>query len=543
MDGGTFFGAARGRIGADAADCVAAFAAVADRLGSLRAAVTGIEGQLAALVVFLTRQAEAEDPAARLLIEARALAQAMGDWADPAAGGRVGHRLTTALGRIDRIAREAQMLLAVASLTRVVAAEGADHDFEDYVRSLRDLAATIAEESQNTRGGLAATEVEVTRSRAAMAGAREVIDGLALRLGQSGAAGSALAKQVAEDRSRLQVAASTFPVEAGRETRGLIACMQFSDILSQRLDHAERILGLEGGEGAALAVAQLQAVVADGRAVTETAEAALAALIRSGGAALTVFEAGSGKGAVEALLDRRQAELAQVEAASGAARRAGMLAAEMSAAIEARLGDGLAATQKLDRATYAINLSALNATLLAARGNRSRGAMKVLSDAVRESAALCSESSAACRAALEDCVAACHAGQIEAIRARGEAFGAALDGARAGLASARQDSRELATLEEGAQAALKGLMAAAGAGQAALRRLAEVTASLEATAEELAGACAAEVPPDVAAAAMALYTMEREREVHRACLGAVPVPPRPAVARAVGQVDLDGVLF
>ncbi|PLL10879.1 hypothetical protein C0V75_19580 [Tabrizicola sp. TH137] len=550
MDGGVF-GAARGRIAADAAECVAAFEAAAGDLGRLQAEVGEIGARLAALCDFLGRQEGEADPVAGLRAEARALGSAMRGWVGRKAGAAVGPRLAEGMRAVDLIAREAQMLLAVASLTRVVASEAEDGGFEDYVRGLRDLAAAVSDKSLATRAGLGLAEAEVLRCVGVMADAVAVIDGLAARLGRAAEEVAALTAQVGQDRAALMQAAAGFPAAAGRETRGLIGCIQFSDILSQRLDHAGRILAMKGAGAAALAGAQMQAAVADGRAVLATALAGLEGLIRVGRAVLAVFDGHGGPDAARILLDRRQGELAQVEVASGAARGAAQLAATVSEAMQARLTEGLAATLALDRATHAINLSALNAAFLAARGSQSRGAMKVLSDAVRESAALCSESSAGCRRALEACVTVFDTGGSEAIRARADALQLALDGTRDGLVTARQAAQELAALQAAAAEALNRFVTAAGSGRAALIRMEAVVESLATTAAELASGSHGEISAELEAAARAIYTMEQEREVHRACLsGAVPagvsgaIPARvEARARHADEAALAAILF
>lgn len=523
MDG-SYFGAVRGSISGHMADCVSAFDSLSGELGSVRSALVDIGGQLTGLVAFLAPAEADNDPIARLLSAARALSVALSGWSDPTTESNILPALSKGIRHLDLIEREARMLLSVAALTRVVSADGRLSDLEDYVRSLRDMAGKIAEESLATRAGLRQTQQEFQRSSAAILAARRAIDGVSLRIAEGDAVMRKLADTLAEDSARLRRTAEAFPMAAARGTAGLIACIQFSDILAQRLDHVQQILGLSqeaGSAGAAglvdLAVAQIDACGTDAEEVLDRAASALSGLLKDGQSALHAFTGQGGRGAAEALNERRRAELSRLETVSDSARDASLLATDLAGGMENRLSDGLRSTASLDRATYEINLSALNATLLSARQSQSREALKVLSGAVRESAAVCAENSRSCRTAIEGCANEVRDGRIDRIREGAEAFRLALDSARAGLEQAREEARQLAGMRDTAQQALTRLIDATEGGQAALMQVERAVEAIRETGGALVATDGATrmIPPELLSRAEALYTMEREREVHR----------------------------
>lgn len=521
MDG-SFFSGARGSIVADMSDCVAAFDALGGELGSVRQAVVDIGGQLSALAAFLAEKQAEDDPLAQLLVEARSLSALLEEWSDPTRAPTIGKSLSDGIRHLDLIERETRMLLSVAALTRVVSADGSQSDLEDYVQSLRDMAERIAEGSLATRAGLRSTLQEMQRSLAAIVAARQAIDGIATRV-QGGDAGMAeLAARMAENAQRQRALAEAFPLAAARNTSGLVGCIQFSDILSQRLDHAQTMLarsadGAGGNWLADLAATQIAAAAGDGGDVLDLAGRALEALRQEGRRALEAFTGQDGRGVAEALLARRRAELARVEEASDSARLASRLVADLCSGLEARLSKGLVSTIALDRATYAINLSALNATLLSARQSQSREPLKVLSGAVRESAAVCAENSRGCRAAIESCATSVRDSRMDRIRGGADAFQLALDRARAGLVAADADVERLAEMRDAAKQALVRLIAATEAGQRALNRVAEAMSSISATGTSLwAGTLRrSDIREESLDEIASLYTMQRERDVHR----------------------------
>lgn len=255
MDG-TYFGVVHGSISGNVAECLAAFDSLAGELGSVRAALVDIGGQLTALIAFLSSQDSEDDLAQHILSTARDLSEALAGWCDPQQADGMLPGLAAGLRHLDQIEREARILLSVASLTRVVSADGRLSDLEDYVQSLRDMAGKIADECVATRNGLRQTQQEYHKSGHAILAAREAIEDVAERIDSGDTMTRALAANLAEETARLRQTAEGFPVAAARGTAGLIGCIQFSDILSQRLDHVQQILALshEAVEGGAALV-------------------------------------------------------------------------------------------------------------------------------------------------------------------------------------------------------------------------------------------------------------------------------------------------
>lgn len=524
--------------------CVTAFAGLTANLSAVRESSAEISARLAGFHDLLHTRSAEDDVFAQLAAQVSALQQALSRSATAGFPGQDGGELQLALRHLGTIGRETKMLMAIASLTRVVAAEHNDADLEDYVENLRDLALRIAQGTGTTQDALDQSLREVRAGRAAIRSAASVVEVLFRELAGGAAQRALLAADLAATGQRLSHVAETFPQATRSGLNGLIGAIQFADNLDQRLSHVAILMSrAQGREDAVqrLARAQLSAAAEDLSQVLSQTEAALASLDSLGTDALELFSAGDA-GSAEGFFDRRKADLLRVEAVSAEAGLACQGAVDTSARVLGRIGTVTGQIVSLDEDTYAIGLSALNAMLLTGRGGRSRVSLKVLSDAVRASATVCADACIASRDALTALGQSEAAAALERIEADFRRFRGSILATRSELDRATQEHVEMQALREGASKALAQLVAATRAGAAAAARL---RGSIEALGSALPDTWQGEAAPpsaDALADLVGLYTMTREREVHAALCGAMP-SGSPASTEAVRQADLADILF
>lgn len=526
-----------------------AFAAVAERLADVRGAMADLLARLHELAAVLTRQhantgvLDGVDTAARGLATALAQGETA---ADPAAIGPALRDAERALAEIDQRAR---ILRSVGTLTLVTARSLGDTAFDTYIDGLTRLVAALMEEARAL--AVAVASIRQRRAEAArhfrqaarsLAGVVRTLDGSATdraRLDRAMATG--LAETVAM--------ATDLPAVAQAEMGALVSAIQFADNLAQRLAHVQQILALQTARGpaaGALAAAQLRALAEDTDRTRHEAAAALGRLSGAASAAARLLDADphadATSDAAPAAISLSRRVLA--DTARGAARaEAGVTgAATQGGAIRTVSQDAAVRFDRVAQATAAIDLAAINAALLAGRNADLQRALRVLTAEVRDNAVVCRRATAICRAAIarlsapEDlAVFTAVTDQAAIFQARVAQAAQAVDVAGAALTAVDQ-------LRQSTQAALARLAEAGTAAHDALSTLVPAAEGLDQVASSLpAGVPAA---GDGLADLMALYTMERERTVHRQLFG-LPDDPIPEPAAATGADDdaLAAILF
>ncbi|MFN3260387.1 MAG: hypothetical protein ACE37J_07490 [Pikeienuella sp.] len=552
MERSTEFDAARANVAEQGSRSVSAFAEAADRLRQVHGDLGALGRQLDRLSSLLAAQEIDGDPVGPVAQAARALGAALaGGGADRAS---VFADLERAVAALDQIEREVRELGAIASITVVTAGSLGANGLDVYVVDLRRLIGALSAECGQL--GRAIEGVGLALGSADEAGRRAA---RALRsAGSSIEAGKARREAIRSEATRLLRglggAARSYAEAVSRETSSLVAAIQFSDSLAQRVEHVTTMIdGAEGREGAvrALVAAQLDALAADARASAAGADRSMARLASEGVHVRDVFGAAEDEGAAGAALRFRRSDLQKIAAQRGAAADAARIASESGASVRALLSEAKERFAGLTRSSAGINLSAINAMLLTARSGASRAALGVLSDAVRECAQECAARGGECSEALRRLSEAAAPERGAAIVETSSAFSAALEDTERRLRDAEEALAEFETMRREAAETSGRLLPSVRGAREALAQVAASAAGLSEIAREFRIAA----PPSPPAAALLedlfeLYTMEREREVHLAVVGGgkarrrdAPAPKPAAEAAAAAEDALADILF
>lgn len=536
----------RGAIEAQAKRSVEAFAEAADRLRIAHADLAALGRRLDDLSGLLAAQEIDSDPISPVAAAARALGAALAGGEDRAAAEADLAQASASLGQIEREVRE---LGAIASITMVTAGSLGAAGLDAYVADLRRLIATLAQESAALAGSIGGVGAALRASDRAGAKASRALRAAAASIDSGRARREATRAEAARLLRRLSATAGSYAEAVARETSAVVAAMQFSDSLAQRIDHAQQILAAAGGresEVRALAAAQVDALAADARARAADADRSMARLAAEGGRVCAVFGAPGEDGAAGAALRSRKTDLQAIASRRAEAVAAAGIAADAGGRVRALLADAMQRFGGLIRSSAGINLSAINAMLLTARSGASRAALGVLSDAVRECALECAARGVECNEALRRLSDAAAAGRGSEIADAAAAFAGALSGAEDRLGAAERALAALDGMRRDTAESSARLPAATRGARQALGEVAAAAADLAALARGLRGERAA--PPDAERLAdlFDLYTMEREREIHLALVGGtaprrIEAPPPPAAAAA--EASLEDILF
>lgn len=510
------------------ADCVSAFAGLGERLGDVRQGLDGVGAQVAGLGDLLGALGAGAEAGDSITAACQDLCAALEDTHVALARTDVTHAIRTAIEALGSIERQAKHLTAVSSITCVTARSTGAESLGDYVVSLRQMTDDLARAVRGLHQGLGAIHHahasvlgSIDASARCVRAAMERIERLA-----------ATARPAESDRGALQerfeTGASTLAEATRRETAALITAMQFSDSLAQRLEHVEEIIaGTTGREraGRALAAAQITALAEDATATLNDLSAVLARLSDAGASAAEAVSARDGL-QVEALLHTRRADLAEGTALQALVVPSLSEAQAGADRIQQQIDQARQGYKRLMETAVGVNLSAINATLLTARGGAARAAMAVLSESVRGSARDCADHTGQCRAAMEVLESAVKDARFPMVSAAGQTLRAAIGGCATALDAAEGDLARLASMRDMAGTSAAALIGAIGAGEASLARVAPAIDMLH----EAARTLAASPPPSAAELAALtdmepLYTMPCEREVHARLCGTPMAEP------------------
>ncbi|MGY6634401.1 MAG: hypothetical protein ACXIU8_11755 [Alkalilacustris sp.] len=543
MDGQAYPGAAVSdtagrRVAAARQHCITAFAAVAERLSGVHGDAMALTTQAGALRAMLEQSDLGTDPLADVRAALAGLRTAM----DRASANDCdGMPLMQAGSALSAIQTEARRLSAISSLTLIAAQSLGAAGLRDYVEGLRKLKDRLGDDATKLQQGLGSVIGSRQRVAAAIALANGALDRAAIDLAADEGDGAADAAQAA--LTAVTDLERTLHTATGRETKALIAAIQFSDSMAQRLEHVETILGMAAGREeavAALVVAQLAAIAEDARAVCATADSALVRLARTAGDTRVALQAQTEGSGVALLLRRQRDSIGRVVACEETLGPALLEAAGAAGEIEGALTEALRRFEALGGSADRITLSAINATLLSARTGSAKGPLAVLAEAVREGAQVCTQRADICRGAMAVLADSLDAQAFAAFGTAMEGFRTAVTACTAQLDAAEAAERGLGAIRMEVSAAADSLAAAAAD---ARRALAAIGPQLAALADAGTGPAAGSVDPEQLRSILGIYTMDREREVHAAlCNEPVSVPagrPGPASEPAAGTGEDD----
>lgn len=518
--------------------CGAAFASLATRLGDVQRGVGGLLRQTSDLAALLSEDAASADPTEAARATARTLIGLLGADAPGATSHRaVAAEAREALGEIDR---ETRALGAVASLTDITARSLNAPGLDDYTRTLRGFIGSLAGDAMALDEGVCAVSRSRLQARDAAETALSALSQALAALDDGGPTANAAAREQATLRARLAAEARAAADAARRETKALIAGVQFADEFAQRLEHIETIRR-DGGPGtAALASAQIAALAEDAEAVCDAASGALDRLEALGASLRAAFGEAEGEGPVAAAVHARRKALEAARSREAEMSAALDLVASSADAIRLSISAAEERFAGLGRSAAAIKLAAINATLLTARSGSARAALGVLAEAVRDSAVVADRQSGACRRAIARLSDGFDADKVAATVAAAAAFRAAMADCAQALDSTGEALSKLALMRDGAADAAATLVEAVRRCQSSVDSVRRTQDDLRAMDDASGGAA----PGDLSRLDRfeSIYTMEREREVHRAVTGAPAASPVAAPVAAAGDV-LDSILF
>ncbi|AMY70952.1 hypothetical protein [Frigidibacter mobilis] len=521
------------------AACGAAFETLADRLGDVQRGVGGLLRQTADLSALLNADSGGPDPAAAVLSAARGLIDLLGMDAPVAAG--YGAAAAEARDSLSRIDGEARALGAVSSLTLITARSLNAPGLEDYIRTLRGFIEGLAADARALDAGVCAVTDSRLEARDAAALALRALNQSVIALDAGGPSAETTARETAALRTRLAAQARDAADIARRETKALIAGVQFADEFAQRLAHVEAIMD-DGAPGtAALAAVQISALAEDAEAVCDVAARALDRLDALGAELRAGFGEGGGEGPVAAAVRARRAAMQAAQS-----REAEMVAAldkvaAAADAISASIGAAESRFAGLGRSAASIKHAAINATLLTARSGPARAALGVLAEAVHASAVVAGRQSVVCRRAIGNLSEGFDSARVAATVASAAEFRAAMATCASALDTADAALSNLTKMRDRAAEAAAVLVEAVRRCRSAVERVRATQSDLRAMAGASAPAAERE---DLSTLGRfeELYTMERERAVHRLLTGSA-APPIDAPAKLSAEDAADSILF
>jgi len=522
------------------AQCVSAFAGLGERLGEVRQGLEGVGTQVSGLAGLLEGLGTGADTGDSISAACLELGTTLNETQAALAHPDVTRAMRTAIEALDSIDRQAKHLTAVSSITCVTARSTGAEALGDYVISLRQMTDDLAHAVRGLHQGLGAIHGAHTTVLGDIAAAERCVRAAMGRIERPGASALPAEADRGALQERFETGATTLAEAARRDTAALITAMQFSDSLAQRLEHVEQIIASSAGReraARALAAAQITSLAEDASATLDDLADVLARLSDAGASAAEAVSAREGL-QVEAILHARRTDLAE-----GTALQALVVPALNEAQAGAdRIGQQIdharQGYERLTETAIGVNLSAINATLLTARGGAARAAMAVLSESVRGSARDCADHTGQCRGAMEVLENAVKDARFPVVSAAAQTLRMAIESCAEALGAAEGDLERLATMREKAVTAARALIGAIVAGEASIARVVPAIEKLH----EAARALAASPAPDAGELSAlndleTLYTMTCERDVHARLCGMTLAAP------VVAKQELSDIFF
>lgn len=511
-----------------------AFAGLIDTLGPIRARGSGLRERLEQIAEACAADGAQEPASLKGPIGAtRAAFEAVID------GDRARELRQAVFGaraHLHEIRRKGVYLHAVASMTRTTAVSMGLSTFDTYAETLRTIASALIEGAERVLARLDDVSSREAAKLAAVAGAVDLLADLEAAIDVAEGTGAVLAERAQEVYAQAQSAAAKIAGDTQADLVGLIGLIQFSDEMSQRLDHAARI----AAEPAlpALLAAQIDALAEDLDRVLTEAAGRLGRLRGLADRALSQFDRSGIAGSAAGTLAQRRAAIDLALGRSERVNRAAAAAADSARAMETALGEASGSFATLRENAAAVTLSAINSALLAKRSSGANGALQTLSTAVRSAATECLAALDASTEQLE-AVDRLNASYSDRVGKAASDLAAALDRAREALADKERAVEALRQTAADGHDTASELTAQIDAAERGLGPLGTLPDKLRRFATQ-AAIGAPEPDAERAAAVFAVYTMDRERAVHRAALG---LPGQPVVEASTADLDLDSVLF
>lgn len=444
------------------------------------------------------------------------------------------HAIADGLDAVETLRRECRQLNAIASMTRVTGYSVNIDAIEDYIVTLRGMIQRLSSTTMAVQDDLASIGTAVRQATGQLGSA---VSCARMAIGERGQ--DLPAQEMGDICGSARSLAEQMRGHTQANTGVLMTGIQFSDAFAQRLDHIETILKAADSQppAASLAAAQISALVSDASEMLTATREALAQLGVIGQSAARALTGDTGAQAARLLAEWR-AELDdghQIERLVAPALEGAMAAVRN---IDTAVGHARDNLETLSSTALEVSLATVNAGLLARRSGSAKSAMDVLSTTVRERAHACNELNTRCRASFGRIDDHTRNADFSQLTAEAEQLSALIARADTDLALAAEMFARLEAMQQAARQSAVALQHAVDDGLLALSNLPDLIARIAGYAPRAAKS----LPPDQAAVLMpfsAIYTMDRERDVHAGLVGA---PPPAAVA--VGQSQsLDDIFF
>lgn len=497
-----------------------AFSVVSGLLAEVRAAVADLCSRLQELDRVLAGQSGTARLLDRVETAARDVQDLVSDASARAAHDGVAKAVGLALSNLEEITSSARGIDAVASLTAVTSRSLSLTAFDDYVISLRRGVEAMRGDANHLSRAVAILESGRGKAVQLLGSANAHLTQVTTMLGE-------VAEQRAETEMLLQQSlqevaglALRLPPAAASEIEVLMRAIQFSDALSQRLDHIGMVLEFDQArpdETGPLARAQIEALVEETRDIAENSARGLQRIGQLAAEVGRIMGNDSNSPAGQALRMGRdmlariseftRSVLAAIEGAEGESKALFNSAAEA----EKRFASVMVATS-------AMQILAINAALLARRGKeREAAAMNVLSVEVQHKVARCADAATACNLAIAQLSNPDDLAVFTAIGPAADAYRHSIGQTNAAISSAELAASDLQRMRGATFEALDRLSNALRIASEALKAIHSSAADLTVLANAL--------PRDVGQDAnpllqlMEIYSMEAERSVHRKVFG------------------------
>jgi hypothetical protein len=495
------------------------FSEITDRLNTLRARVMATDEDLRGLAALADGGAD-PDAIPRLAQSAAAAADALRATLEPDTARAALTEAERAKGYLHAVDRAGRTLAAISTLTRATAGSFGVLTLAGYLKELAAISTAMRESVGVARARISAITAGDGRLREGARAAVEALGRMDAAIAEAETMTEGLREQEAAAADAVVAEAEALRARGKTQLKAFIGVVQFSDRLSQRMDHLGAMLAVDDPQVRRLAAAHLAAIAEAVREIAAEVDAAAVEIGAVGEAGGTLFLAGEIADAIRASVDTRAEaadavgrDMAHVDAALAETRNGVAATDDAVAAAQARFAALVDCARRVTTAS-------INSSLLAARAGAASGPLTTLSSEVRAVAAQCLAAVGGCQAALNSLGRAEADARTAVVQAL-DGLGGALSAVRGAVAAGASRLSDLSDL--GARAAvrladMKADAATLADGGARLRSLAEEMAAASAT---MAQGVVADGASDPAAltAIWDLYTMDDERAVHAALFG------------------------
>lgn len=519
------------------------FADVTDCLGSLRAMLATMDSDLDSYAHICGVGGEDEiDPRMSLAECADQVRAALKTFLEPETLSGLNDQSRAAEKYIQSVARSAQTLSAVASLTRTTAASYSVTTMEAYLAELTEIASGSREDAKDVSGRLRQMSLCWAKTCESTQTALTYLHRMCTVLEDTRPASDALRDRELSAGKVIGGQAEKLKKQGKAQLKGFVTAVQFADRLAQRLDHLSEILEYDDLHARRLAAAQIASI---SEAMQSTAAETLAGMHEMAGigkkgsdlflasaVADTIHDSLAGRANVA---ERVTSEMEGGEAAMQIMRSS--VSASIAAGKEAE-----ARFAQLESSAIQISMTAINAVLLAERTDAAREALSRLSAEVSLAASQSLAAVGGGQAAMSRIGRQSSAVQ-DALLNKAESLAAAVLAYREEIEAGGQRLDAVRTLCRRASARIDEMLSMVARVREGMTQVCELAKTLEGFAACLDLKAGLDATPDgeLLTAIWGIYTMDEERSVHASVFADLGIEPQ--IAPPAQSDDIDDLFF